>query len=65
MEHESHKTNAPGPAEDRPQRQEPAKGFKESIYDKIPLTVRQLDVIIIVLAVAFVVFLALGIWKGA
>jgi len=64
MEHESHKTNELG-ADDSPRGQESPKGFKESIYDRIPLTVRQLDIIIIVLVVAFVFFLALGIWKGA
>jgi len=43
----------------------PAKNYtKEGIYDKIPLTKKQLDVIIVVLIVAIVVFLVLGILKG-
>ena len=40
------------------------KGPKERLYDKIPLSVRQLDLIIICLAVAFAVFIVLGVLAG-
>ncbi len=42
----------------------PPKNAKERLYDKIPLTVKQLDIILVVLAVAFVVFLVLGALVG-
>ena len=37
---------------------------KESIYDKIPLSKKQLDVIIVILMVALVVFFILGALIG-
>ena len=40
------------------------KGPKERLYDKIPLNIRQLDIVIICLVVAFVVFLIMGILAG-
>ena len=40
------------------------KNAKERLYDKIPLTARQLDIIIIALAVAFVVFMVIGALVG-
>ena len=40
------------------------KGPKERFYDKIPLTVKQLDLIIICLAAAFVIFFILGVLAG-
>ena len=40
------------------------KGAKESFYDKIPLSKKQLDVIIIVLVCAIIVFLVLGALIG-
>ncbi len=42
----------------------PKQNAKERLYDKIPLSVKQLDIILIVLAVAFVVFLVLGTLVG-
>lgn len=42
----------------------PPKAAKENVYDKIPLTVKQLDVIIAILLVAFVVFFVIGALKG-
>ncbi len=42
----------------------PKKPAKERLYDKIPLNVKQLDIILIVLAVAFVVFLVIGALVG-
>ena len=43
----------------------PTKRYaKERLYDKIPLSVKQLDIILIVLAIAFVVFLVLGALVG-
>ena len=42
-----------------------AKNAKERLYDKIPITVKQLDVIIVCLVIAFVVVLVLGILKKA
>lgn len=44
--------------------EEPVKNAKERLYDKIPLTKKQLDVIIAVLIVAFVVVFILGALKG-
>ena len=40
------------------------KGAKENLYDKIPLTVKQLDIIIAVMIVLFIVFFVVGIMKG-
>ena len=40
------------------------KNAKEKLYDKIPLTVKQLDVIIVILFVALAVVLVIGILKG-
>lgn len=40
------------------------KGKKETLYDKIPLTVKQLDIIIAILLIAFVVFLVIGTLRG-
>ena len=40
------------------------KGAKEHFYDRIPLTTKQLDIIILVLIALFVVFFAIGVLKG-
>ena len=40
------------------------KGAKENLYDKIPLTLKQLDIIIVVMLVLFVVVFILGVLKG-
>ena len=40
------------------------KGPKERLYDKVPLTVKQLDLVIICLIAAFIVFFTLGILAG-
>ena len=40
------------------------KGAKENLYDKIPLTVKQLDIIIVVMIALFIVFFVIGILKG-
>ena len=40
------------------------KGAKERFYDKIPLTARQLDIIIIALAALFIVVLTVGALVG-
>lgn len=40
------------------------KGRKESLYDKIPLTKKQLDIIIIFLAAAIIIFLLIGTLLG-
>ena len=37
---------------------------KESLYDKIPLTLKQLDVIIIILAIILIAALVIGTLKG-
>ncbi len=42
----------------------PPKGLKENLYDKIPLTVKQLDIIIILLILAFIFFFVVGALKG-
>ena len=39
-------------------------GMKESLYDKIPVTLKQLDVFIAVMVVLFIAFLTIGILKG-
>ena len=41
------------------------KGAKENLYDKIPLTVKQLDIIIAVMIALFMVFFVIGVLKGA
>lgn len=51
-------------ASEKSQPKVPGKGFKENLYDKIPLTVKQLDIIIFLLLVAFVVFFIIGALKG-
>jgi len=43
---------------------ETPKGPKEKFYDKIPLSAKQLDLIIICLAAAFIVFFILGVLAG-
>jgi len=40
------------------------KGAKEHFYDRIPLTTKQLDIIILVLIALFVVFFVIGVLKG-
>ena len=40
------------------------KGRKETLYDKIPLSKRQLDVIIAILTAAIIIFMALGALVG-
>lgn len=40
------------------------KGYKERLYDKIPLTLKQLDIIIYVLAGMFALFIIYMILKG-
>ena len=40
------------------------KGTKENLYDKVPLTVKQLDIIIAVMIALFVVFFVIGVLKG-
>ena len=40
------------------------KGPKENLYDKVPLTVKQLDLIIICLVAAFFVVFILGVLAG-
>ena len=37
---------------------------KESFYDRIPLSVKKLDIIIIVLSAALIVFFILGVLAG-
>ena len=43
---------------------ETKKGAKENLYDKIPLTVRQLDIIILMMIALFIVFFVAGVLKG-
>ena len=59
MSQENKETTQSGSAE---KKQEPI-GVKETFYDKIPLTAKQLDVIIIILIIAIIAVLALGIFK--
>ena len=40
------------------------KGKKEELYDKIPITKKQLDIIIIILFAALIIFLVLGTLVG-
>ena len=44
--------------------EQPEKNAKERLYDKIPFTKKQMDIIIAVLIVAFVVLFVLGALKG-
>jgi hypothetical protein len=44
--------------------QQASKGPKERLYDKIPLTVRQLDLIILALIALLIVFFVLGSLVG-
>jgi len=50
--------------ENKPAESPDEKGRKESLYDKIPLTKRQLDVIIAILIAAIIIFLTLGALIG-
>jgi len=52
------------PPEDKLPDSQEEKGHKESLYDKIPLSKKQLDVIIIVLTVAIIIFIVLGVLVG-
>ena len=40
------------------------KGAKENLYDKIPVTLKQLDIIIAVMIALFVAFFVIGVLKG-
>ena len=40
------------------------KGAKENLYDRIPLTLKQLDIIIAVMIALFVVFFVIGVLRG-
>jgi hypothetical protein len=40
------------------------KGAKEHIYDSIPLSKKQLNIIIVVLIVAIIVFFVIGVLMG-
>ena len=40
------------------------KGAKEKLYDRIPLTLKQLDIIILMMIALFVVFFVIGVLKG-
>ena len=52
----------PDTAQEKPP--EEFKNAKEKLYDKIPLTVHQLDIIIVVLVILFVVFYVVGALRG-
>ena len=40
------------------------KGAKENLYDKLLVTIKQLDIIIMVMIVLFFVFFVIGALKG-
>jgi hypothetical protein len=40
------------------------KGIKESFYDTLPFTKRQMDIIIVMLFAALVIFFVIGALKG-
>ena len=40
------------------------RNMKEKLYDKVALTKRQLDIIIVMLIISFVAFFVLGALKG-
>jgi len=40
------------------------KPTQKNLYDRIPLTVKQLDIIIMVMISLFVVFFVIGVLKG-
>ncbi|MCL2151436.1 MAG: hypothetical protein FWH57_00505 [Oscillospiraceae bacterium] len=50
--------------EKKTEKQKADIGYKESFYDKIPLTKKQLNVIIIILIIAVIVFFVLGALIG-
>jgi len=57
--------NAKKQDEDKNDNQTPAeKGTKESFYDKIPITKKQLDIIIAILFAALIIFLVFGTLIG-
>ena len=55
-EQKPHDDNEINPSEKKP--------VKESFYDRIPLTKKQLDIIIIILIAAVILFFVLGALKG-
>ena len=50
--------------EEKPEKQKAEMGYKESLYDRIPLSKKQLNVIIIILIIAVIVFFVLGALIG-
>lgn len=44
--------------------QEQPKGLKEKLYDKIPISLKVLDVIIVLLLIAIVACVVIGAMKG-
>ena len=51
-------------AEIKPEQQEKSQGVKENLYDKIPLSKKQLDIIIVILIIAFLAVLTFGVLVG-
>ena len=58
------RTNETHEANEINKKAEIKKGAKENLYDKIPLTLKQLDIIIVVMILLFIVFLIIGVLKG-
>ena len=48
----------------KPEQQEKSQGVKEDLYDKIPLSKKQLDIIIVILIIAFLAVLTFGALVG-
>ena len=48
----------------KPEQQEKSQGVKEDLYDKIPLSKKQLDIIIVILIIAFLTVLTFGVLVG-
>jgi len=48
----------------KPEQQEKSQGVKEDLYDKIPLSKKQLDIIIVILIIAFLAVLTFGVLVG-
>ena len=49
---------------DQVQKPTESVGTKESLYDKIPITKKQLDILIIILFIALIGFLVFGVLVG-
>ena len=52
------------PEEPKTEQQKKSQGVKEDLYDKIPLSKKQLDIAIVILIIALIAFLTFGVLIG-